>query len=172
MSRSPALDVQKKPAAALAHRLTFAPQRGFDALGSVEADTSAFIAHRPVLMPQRSVTSAVRNVQSNTAAPTKTGQSGALVTPWTCPFGGAHPTCPTRVHAKLFVGQPDDEYEREEHGDGRMLTTERLTTVRLTAIKQDADKLTTARLLAVRLSADSYSPFPLATDLLITEDYL
>lgn len=43
---------------------------------------------------------------------TKT-QSCPVATPRTCPFGGACHTCPTRVQAKLRVGQPDDEYERE-----------------------------------------------------------
>jgi len=35
------------------------------------------------------------------------------VTPQRCPFGGACHTCPTQVQAKLKIGQPDDEYERE-----------------------------------------------------------
>jgi cell wall-associated NlpC family hydrolase len=41
------------------------------------------------------------------------GQCPITSTPRTCPFGGACHTCPTRVQAKLDVGQPDDEYERE-----------------------------------------------------------
>ena len=36
-----------------------------------------------------------------------------LSTPQRCPFGGACHTCPTRVQAKLTIGRPDDEYERE-----------------------------------------------------------
>jgi len=37
-----------------------------------------------------------------------------LSTPRACPFGGACHTCPaSAVQAKLRVGQPDDEYERE-----------------------------------------------------------
>lgn len=36
-----------------------------------------------------------------------------VATPLTCPFGGACHTCPTRVQAKVEVGQPDDEHERE-----------------------------------------------------------
>ncbi|MCX6842240.1 MAG: DUF4157 domain-containing protein [candidate division WOR-3 bacterium] len=41
------------------------------------------------------------------------GQCPITSTPRTCPFGGACHTCPTRVQAKLEVGQPDDAYERE-----------------------------------------------------------
>jgi hypothetical protein len=33
--------------------------------------------------------------------------------PRACPFGGACHTCPTHLQAKLAVGEPDDEYERE-----------------------------------------------------------
>lgn len=40
-------------------------------------------------------------------------QSCPVATPRTCPFGEACHTCPTRVQAKLEVGQPNDEYERE-----------------------------------------------------------
>ena len=35
------------------------------------------------------------------------------ISPRTCPFGGACHSCPVTVQAKLKVGEPDDEYERE-----------------------------------------------------------
>ena len=36
-----------------------------------------------------------------------------LASPRACPFGGACHACPARVRAKLVVGDPDDDYERE-----------------------------------------------------------
>lgn len=36
-----------------------------------------------------------------------------LTTPTRCPFGGACHACPVPVQAKLKIGKPDDEYERE-----------------------------------------------------------
>jgi hypothetical protein len=47
------------------------------------------------------------------AAVDKLSQACPVATPRTCPFGGACHTCPTRVQAKLEIGRPDDEYERE-----------------------------------------------------------
>jgi len=52
-------------------------------------------------------------VARNDSAQAEMGQCQILSTPRTCPFGGACHTCPTRIQAKLVVGQPDDEYERE-----------------------------------------------------------
>ncbi len=44
----------------------------------------------------------------------QTSRPAALsASPRVCPLGGACQTCPTRVQAKLEVGQPDDVYERE-----------------------------------------------------------
>lgn len=37
----------------------------------------------------------------------------AMAGPRACPFGGACHTCPARIQAKLRIGAPDDEYERE-----------------------------------------------------------
>jgi hypothetical protein len=48
------------------------------------------------------------------AAPERSAAACPLeVGPRACPFGGACHTCPTQVQAKLAVGAPDDEYERE-----------------------------------------------------------
>jgi outer membrane protein OmpA-like peptidoglycan-associated protein len=48
------------------------------------------------------------------APPVSTGGCPmSFASPRACPFGGACHTCPTRVQAKMEVGQPNDEYERE-----------------------------------------------------------
>lgn len=41
------------------------------------------------------------------------GASTCPLAPTRCPYGGACHACPTRVQAKLAIGQPDDEYEQE-----------------------------------------------------------
>ncbi len=97
MGGSATLEAKKKPAASPLPRSVLAPLRGFELPGQEQAAVSSEYS---VLGEQDSV---LRRTESKGSCP--------VATPRTCPFGGACHTCP--VQAKLEVGQPDDEYERE-----------------------------------------------------------
>jgi soluble lytic murein transglycosylase-like protein len=95
---SATLDALKKPSATLVNRQ------------AVSSQLSA-ISRQPEGSGQQSA-GAIHDFGSLSLGHEAT-QSCPVATPRTCPFGGACHTCPTRVQAKLIVGQPDDEYERE-----------------------------------------------------------
>ena len=96
MGSSAVLDAQKKPSAAIAAPVVDSSQR-LAARRQTEGSSQQPAGH---------------DFADVSLGETKT-QSCPVATPRTCPFGGACHTCPTRVQAKLEVGQPDDEYERE-----------------------------------------------------------
>jgi ferredoxin len=96
MGSSAVLDAQKKPSATFATQLIDGGQRL--ATSRRTEDTH----EQPVMHDFGDVSLNQTGAQTCTVA-----------APRTCPFGGACHTCPTRVQAKLEVGQPDDEYERE-----------------------------------------------------------
>jgi hypothetical protein len=115
MNRALALDTQKKPAVTLARIPTLVPQRRFDVpegeQSAVSNQRDASAQHSAVSGQQAEHDFGSLSLGSETAE--VRSQSCPLATPRTCPFGGACHTCPTRVQAKLEVGRPNDEYERE-----------------------------------------------------------
>ncbi len=96
MGSSAALEAQKKPSTTFATQLLENGQHP-------ALDQRAHDSHEPLAMHD------FADVSLNQ---TRT-QTCPLAAPRTCPFGGACHTCPTHVQAKLEVGRPDDEYERE-----------------------------------------------------------